>query len=111
MQKRWISSAAVSGVVLISTVAGGLSAQAEGTLSAWDRTNFSGTLIGEGIGEVVDVPDDRTQSTINDSVFAYSARNVVNALFSEEIKYFPSGTQLQDYGSQNNTVDHFDRAS
>lgn len=85
-------------------------APANANLSAWDSIDFSGTLlVSSSATAVIDVPDDRTRSTKNFTDFGYSARNTTGPGFSEEVVYFPSGTQLNTYGSSNDTVDHFDR--
>ncbi|UCR90027.1 hypothetical protein [Mycetocola spongiae] len=109
MTNTWMKAVTVSGLIMASTLGGTLAANAVGTLEVWDSRNFQGTVLAEGIGEVVDVGDNRAQSTINGSVFGYSARNIAGPNISEEVVYFPSGTQLQDDGAQNNKVDHFDR--
>lgn len=101
------ASAAVTAAVLAVAAAAPASAA---SLAAWDRTGFSGTKLVDSAtaNAVIDVADNRTRSARNTLSFGYSARDTVS-WWSVEVAYFPSGYELGDFGSANDTVDHFDR--
>ena len=77
----------------------------------WDVTSFNGTRLAQSTATLIDVPNDRTQSSKNlSSSHSWSARNQVGT-GDQEIAYFPAGYQLSSYGSNNNVVDNFNRVA
>ncbi|TPW77788.1 hypothetical protein [Schumannella soli] len=96
----------VAAAAVVALTAGPASAA---PLNVYDRINFSGTLIGSGVGTTVDVPDNRTRSAKNGTSLGYSARNVTGPFSSSEVVYIPAGYQLGNFSPANDVVDHFDR--
>ncbi|MDR6865782.1 hypothetical protein J2Y69_000364 [Microbacterium resistens] len=103
-----ITLATVAGLALLGAAPANAAATCyAGNICSYDGNDFGGTMWAGAATDFVEVPDDVTNSTDNNTSRGYNAQN--NTAWGQEqtIMYISAGGEITTYSGNNNVLDHY----